>query len=396
MATGRVSRQWGGVFVVIVANVAFALIATSEPVNRAPVVVSIPVNPIGIRGSDGRRHLAYELHVSNFDADTGVLRLERLDVFGDLDRMPLVTYGVADLDDRVMHPGVEQNRRYSRLIEGGRHAVIHVWLALGSTKAIPSSLRHRLVFLTEKGVEQSVDSAGIGISTKKPILIGPPLSQGIWFIHNGPGDHRSSHWGSLLALNGRVTIPERFAVDFIGLDANGRAVKRDFQASANEDWIGFGTEVIAVADGVIRDLQDGVPDNMPLASVPAQASLTAGALYGNYVVLEVGSHTFVHYAHLKRNTVSVRVGQRVHRGQLLGQLGNSGNTNGPHLHFSVQDTGEFDSEGLPFEFDSFEMLGETTTERALGAESSSGLTMASPQTAHHREIPLGRSVVRFH
>jgi hypothetical protein len=50
------------------------------------------------------------------------------------------------------------------------------------------------------------------------------------------------------------------------------------------------------------------------------------------VVVKHGDQLFGCYAHLAPGSVSVKVGDRVTRGQLLGKVGNSGNTTQPHLH----------------------------------------------------------------
>jgi hypothetical protein len=363
----------------------------------APVVVGVPNEPIAVRGSDGRVHLAYEVHVTNFDVDTGLLRLDRVDVFSDGSASPLVTYMGSDLDGRVMHPGVDQSSRYNRSIEGGQHGVVHVWITLAEDAPVPATIRHRLMFRTEKDVETSAEGARIQVHPSGSVVLGAPLKGGVWLIHNGPGNHRSPHWGSLLAVNGRVTVPQRFAIDFIGLDENGAAVRGDVHTSVNADWTGFGRDVIAVADGVVRDMRDGMPDNRPLAAVPPPAVINAPAVYGNHVVLDLdlNGHTFAHYAHLQHGSVAVKAGQHVKRGQLLGRLGNSGNTNGPHLHFSVSDSASFEnSEGLPFLIDAFEVLGATTADRALGAElDAAPATFSSRQV--RRELPLDGTVVRF-
>jgi hypothetical protein len=380
---------------------AIALVAAGLAVARvvaqidlAPVEIRVPVAPIVVAGADG--HLAYELHVTNFYSNTGTLRLERVDVFTDTGTTPVVRYSAAALDGRVMHPGAEPGQRYGRAIEGGRRVIVHIWLTVSPREAAALRvLKHRLVFLDDKGAEQAVDGAPIAIETAVPIVLGPPIRGGRWLVHNGPGNHRSPHWGSLLARNGRVTIPQRFAVDWIGVDETGRAVRGDFQKSNNEDWVGFGAEVIAVADGVVRDMRDGVVDHAPLVEPPPPASVTLEAVGGNYVLLELSPNTFVYYAHLKQDSVVVKPGQRVVRGQMLGRLGNSGNTNAPHLHFHVGDTGLFnDSEGLPFVLDSFELLGEMTAERAIGAEAAQ-VTPTVAQQSRRRELPLQGMVVRF-
>jgi hypothetical protein len=371
------------------------LSAGSAPEVRAPVEVVIPVPPSPVPGTDGRVHLAYELHVTNFWKSTGTLRLERVEAFGEENREPLVSHGGSDLDGRVLHPGEEPSARFGRSIAGGMRVLVHIWVTLEKGRGVPAYLRHRLVFVTPKDAEQSVDGARVDVRAAAPFLMGPPLRGGVWFAHNGPGNHRAAHWGSVLALNGGVRIPQRYALDFIGLDANGRAVRGNFRKSVNEDWAGFGADVLAVADGVVSGMRDGVPDNTPLVEPGPPATPTAADTYGNFVVLDLGSGRFVHYAHLQRDSVVVKLGERVRRGQRLGRLGNSGNTNAAHLHFNFTDAAAPEySEGRPFVFDSFELLGETTAERAIAEEHAEAKTTFSPDT-RRRELPLNGAVVRF-
>jgi murein DD-endopeptidase MepM/ murein hydrolase activator NlpD len=56
--------------------------------------------------------------------------------------------------------------------------------------------------------------------------------------------------------------------------------------------------------------------------------------YGQYVVISHDNGTQTLYAHM--SSVSVSVGQRVFQGQVIGTLGNSGRSTGPHVHFEVR------------------------------------------------------------
>jgi murein DD-endopeptidase MepM/ murein hydrolase activator NlpD len=65
-------------------------------------------------------------------------------------------------------------------------------------------------------------------------------------------------------------------------------------------------------------------------------------------------------------SICVQVGQRVRRGEVIGLLGNSGNSVGPHLHFHVGDGNALNgSEGQPYVFERFVFLGRGRPETAL-------------------------------
>ena len=58
--------------------------------------------------------------------------------------------------------------------------------------------------------------------------------------------------------------------------------------------------------------------------------------YGNYVEVQTSTGLIIYYAHMT-NTIRVSVGQKVTKGQLIGNMGNSGSSTGPHLHFEIRD-----------------------------------------------------------
>src|SRR4051794_8085604 len=89
------------------------------------------------------------------------------------------------------------------------------------------------------------------------------------------------------------------------------------------------------------------------------------------------------FDHMVTGSVRVRPGQRVRTGQELGLLGNSGNTDGPHLHFGIQTRPDSLSASVPFEIDGSVLEGNVGPPPAPGAVALSG----KPHRAR-RALPL--------
>jgi hypothetical protein len=185
-------------------------------------------------------------------------------------------------------------------------------------------------------------------------------------------------------------------IDWMMLDEQHRAWIGDPHQLSS--YLSYGQPLIAAATGKVVEARDGFPDQSPPDN-PTPPPLAD--LPGNHVTLRVGPERYLLYAHMKPGSVRVRVGERVRRGQLLGDLGNSGNSATPHLHLQVQTTQSFVSDGLPFVFNRFRLLGQITSpdlsDEILGLRPNGQLPFA-PATdpgTRRRQMPLDRSVVRF-
>lgn len=125
----------------------------------------------------------------------------------------------------------------------------------------------------------------------------------------------------------------------------------------NANWFGYGAEILAVADAVVASVNDAVPENKPDTESRA-VPITLETIGANYVILDLGNGRYAMYLHMQPGKIRVKAGDKVRRGQVLGLVGNSGNSDGPHLHFEICDADSpLGSEGLPFVFESFEKLG---------------------------------------
>ena len=99
----------------------------------------------------------------------------------------------------------------------------------------------------------------------------------------------------------------------------------------NDQYHAWERPVLAPADAVVIAAVDGLRDNRPLVQTDTRRPA------GNHVVLDLGGSRYAFLAHLRRGSVRVREGDRVGAGDVLGRVGNSGNSSEPHLHVHVQD-----------------------------------------------------------
>lgn len=98
-----------------------------------------------------------------------------------------------------------------------------------------------------------------------------------------------------------------------------------------------GVAVLAAANGVVAGLRDGEPD-IPVLMRPGEADSGKRAA-GNAVRIYHGDGWETQYSHLRQGSVAVHMGQQVHPGDQLGMVGLSGNTEFPHVDFTVRHNG---------------------------------------------------------
>jgi hypothetical protein len=365
----------------LIALTALLQSATREPI--APSIdVAVPFAPVSFT-QDGRAQLVYELHITNFqpvDVSLGSLRIESSGTV-------LADYRDAELQRRIIRPGLRNDHAAPQIVGPGMRAVVNLWIPLPPALSV-TLVGHTLelsVLRSTGSVRTSVAGTVPVSSSQTPIVLHPPLKGGPWVAIYDPllkGGHRTA----IYALDGRARIPGRFAIDFITLPPAGVMV-RDPQIPLQQRN-GFGADVVAVADGTIAAAVDDTPDDLPQPVPPERAS-------GNYVAIDLGGGRFAFYEHLQRESIRVKVGDRVTRGQIIAKLGASGSTSiGPHLHFHVADRNLLlGAEGLPFAFNRFTTLGQFASIDALvGGEKWGPLQL--PRTSEATR-PAPNAVISF-
>jgi murein DD-endopeptidase len=359
------------------------------------IEVSIPFAPIPVN-ADGRTYLAYELHVTNFM--TLAPKMDRVEVFSEASPgAPLATYQGQQLADSIFRPGLAEGAD-TQTLGAGLRAIVFIWLSVKQGDPLPAAFLNKISFQVPangayKAQEMIVDGGRVPVRKEEPLVIGAPLRGSGWVAGNGPSN-TSMHRRNVFPFSNRTTISERFAIDFIRVGDDGMAMKGD--KSKNDSFHSYGADVFSVADGVVWAMHDGMADNEPFLKPAAQTEETSG---GNYVTVDMGHGRFAFYAHLKPNTVRVKQGERVRRGEVLGKLGNSGNSDVPHLHFQISDAGKpGQGEGLPFVFESFQLLGKTDMLGALELGDKQISWKPGSNVTHslrREEITLENSVIAF-
>ena len=184
----------------------------------------------------------------------------------------------------------------------------------------------------------------------RPVAVGPPLRGRNWIAINTPHDV-NGHRKTFLEVDGREVAAQRFAIDFARVGWNRKTWRGD--QSDNFSYYAYGADILAVSDGIVSSTKDGIPENVPGDGSRA-IEITLDNVAGNYVIVDSGDGKFFFYAHLQPGSLRVEPGVEVRRGDVLGLLGNSGNSTEPHLHFHLGDADSpLGSEGLPYVFDSF-------------------------------------------
>ena len=353
--------------------------AAAQTPSAVPVDIQIPVSPTPF-ASKGKLHYVYEVHLANFDRRGRAVTLSSVEVLGDGGKQ-LAKFAAEDLTKSLMQPGLAPGADM-RQLTAGRHAVLFLWVSIAEGDPRPASLQHRFVVAVD-GVagDNTVECCHPAIPRGGPLVIAPPLRGGGWLAGNGPSN-TSEHRRALLTVDGHAYLAQRFAIDWIQFGKNGELGTG--KGTENRDYASYGAEVLAVASGRVIALKDGIIENKPESlAVP----ITYETIAGNFVSLDLGKGRYAHYAHLQPGSIRVKVGDRVKPGQVLGLLGNSGNSDAPHLHFQITDGPSFlASEGMPYSLPSFVEEGEGPNFK---------FKPASAPATWQNQLPVEGMVVRF-
>ena len=118
-------------------------------------------------------------------------------------------------------------------------------------------------------------------------------------------------------------------------------------SSKIENYYCYGLPIISPTNGKVVNVVNNNPDELIGALGGGESP------EGNFITIEVAKKEFLFICHMKPNSIKVKIGDTVSQGQLLGQVGNSGNTSEPHIHIHLQDRNDAIGEGIPLYFHNY-------------------------------------------
>jgi hypothetical protein len=212
----------------------------------------------------------------------------------------------------------------------------------------------------------------------EPIAVSFPLS-GEWCAANTPGHKVPSH--------GTNQLGQRYAYDFFQIDWELKGYKF-YKTSILKclicgvklhDTYCWSKPIFSPFDGEVVEARDGLEERNPvyfprdMATVIKNAFLFRGesnadlrSILGNYIILKKEDSIFSLLAHARKDSIKVSEGQKVMEGQELAQVGHSGNSTAPHLHFQLMDNPRlFEANGLPCCFKSYQVYKQDKWELVL-------------------------------
>lgn len=373
--------------IVVASNLMTAPLPADDP-SVVPVDVRVVTAPQAVHG-EGVTHRLYELRLSSFSPRE--MRLEGLEILYQ-DGADLALFEGEALDGLMMQPGVAAAS--ARVLPPGGQAVVYLDAATADGAAAPLALSHRLRFAASRPdastSRTTITTMAEPVSSRPVVVLDPPLRGRGWLAANALSND-ADHRRTMVVVDGQARVAQRFAIDFVQLDDQGHAFVGDGQT--NDAWAGFGAPVLTGADGIVVAATGDLPDNTP-GEAPA-IPINLQTIGGNHVVVRLADGSFVFYGHLKQGSVRVHEGQTVARGDVLGALGNSGQSDAPHLHIHVSDgASALGADGRAFAFSRYELEGHVPSLAVL--ETAEGWVHApEPRRALTGELPVDNAVIDF-
>ncbi|MFH5229663.1 M23 family metallopeptidase [Antrihabitans spumae] len=358
-----------------------------------PIVGAVEFAPVPFEGSDGKVHLVYELSVTNFTS--GSTKIEGLKILDEGSGRAVGELTGDALNSRVQPAG---SRDGTDVLDAGQAATIFLHVTLDKDATVPDKLIHEVSVNAEAappGQNRITERLGeVDVDDRTLPVLSAPLRGERYIAADGCCD-AVRHTRAILPVDGQTYVAQRYAIDYEQADEEFKIFTGDPKDPKNYEI--FGKEVYAVADGTVVGTKNDLPEQEP-GTFPSGISLQDAD--GNYVVLDIGNGFYVNYAHMQPGSVKPKVGDKVTKGDVIGLVGNTGNSVAPHLHLHVMNgPSPLASQGLPAVYDKFSVTAQVASTADFDASEGTGIPLKlvpglSPSD-HEDEMILDQNLVTF-
>lgn len=330
--------------------------------------LSILPDPLWVQPNRGQQTLSFDLWVQSQDSQGWFLRGMQLWVYDKSDQIILKRR----LDEQALSPSIKTVGE-RQISPDGNLYLFNPFAPLD--KHFPlHRLRCLLHFTSDDEQELTLSAeifpklhrqrAELSLPLKGPISVTDGHD---YYAHH----RRVSLSNPLVQKLGMKTNSQRYAWDFTRVNEHGYKHSGETDKSEgfffrskpselnNGDFFGFGEPLFAPAYGTIIATQDHLQDDPPwkLSWTVEDFINDPSLAYGNYVLIDHGHNEYSMLGHCLQGSVRVKSGDRVKRGKVVAQLGNSGWSMSPHLHYQLMSgPNPLTAEGLPACFSDFDLI----------------------------------------
>ena len=370
-----------------------------------PIVVSLVTEPHPVLGSEGKYHLVYELQLTNANSFTWLINSVEVLNAEDHNQIFAEFSGETVTPNNQIIPG----RIPSDTIARGETSVFFITFSVDNLNDIPEKITHRLNITVSGGIPENFLSflslppgtpdliqieGESNVPSPNAVVMGPPLKGTKWVAADGCCTSER-HVRAVMPINGKLAISQRFAIDWEQLDNENRIYVGDPLDVTS--YFCYGKEILAVGEGRVVIAVDKYDDQIP-GELPPLIPLEEAD--GNHVVIDLGNGNFAFYAHMIKGSVAVEAGDFVTRGQVIGLVGNTGNTSAPHLHFHMMSgPSTFGSNGIPYMIYEYDLIGRAESIEAFDEAEINGTPLEIVPVnfpgIHKDDLPLDIRIVNF-
>ncbi len=344
----------------------FSIVVTA----RNPVSITARPANILIEKGENLQFINFDFKINNSSTDTLTITKIRVSVYDAKNQLLQQRF----IDNNGTAPSI--NTIPNRILNGVSTELVFNPFEIFAADLPIHSLVYHWTFENNNGNEEEVSVTTYPKDFKQTQSLSFPLKAKVlvYDAHDLYAHHRRFNYEfSPIKALGISANFMRYAYDFVMLNDSNQQFKNKGETAS--DYYGFAQPVYAVGAGKIIYASNKHKDDKQF-NVPALAENPL-ELYGNCIAIEHSDGEVSIYGHLKENSLMVKVGDIVKGQQAIAQIGISGSSFFPHLHFEMRTGILSSSEGLPSYFSNIYLIQGTIKKKSLSGLAETGSIVAA-------------------